>query len=140
MAKGDIIKAYAEWHDPKQCFAVFLAREGEDGYEDFDNAKPLRPLRRCVSSDSVEARLVWAVMIHCPKDTAGATVDDEFFRFEREAQAKRVASRCNKELKAYRKGEPVLEGLAAQFAFVAAGGKRTPAFALNAYRGRIAGT
>ena len=29
MAKGDIIKAYAEWHDPESCFAVFLAREGE---------------------------------------------------------------------------------------------------------------
>lgn len=143
MAKGDIIKAYAEWHDPESCFAVFLAREGEDGYEDLDNAKPLRQFHRCVDSvggDPVEARLAWAVMIHCPKDTGNGDASDEFFRFEREAQAKRVASRCNKELKAYRKGEPLIEGTRAQMTFMVAGGTCAPMFTLNAYRGKIAGT
>jgi hypothetical protein len=141
--KNDILRAYAEWHDREGCFAVFLAREDEDGHEDVDHSTPLRQFGHCIGvtgADPVEARLAWAASIHCPKDLAGCGAQDVFLRFAKEAQAKRVASRANKELAAYRKGKPVLEGTGAQIVYMMAGGKGKIGFSIERLRGKIAGT
>ena len=141
--KNDILRAYAEWHDREGCFAVFLAREDEDGQEALDSAAPMRQFPQCIGTyeaDPVEARLAWAASIHCPKDLAGCGAQDAFLRFAKEAQAKRVASRANKELADLRKGKPVLEGTGAQIVYMMAGGKGKIGFAIDRLRGKIAGT
>ena len=140
--KNDILRAYAEWHDREGCFAVFLAREGEDGDEDIDHSTPLRQFGHCIGvtgADPVEARLAWAASIHCPKDLAGTAAQDAFLRFAKEPQAKRVAARANKELADLRKGKPVLEGVGAQIAYITAGGKGKIGFDIERLRGKIAG-
>lgn len=141
MAKGDIVEAYGEWDDRAQTFRVYLAREGEDGNPDMDAAAPMRHFSRCVGSrpDPVEARLVWAAMIHCPKDLEGSDVHGEAIGFAREAQARRVASRVAKEIKAIRKDKPLLHGVDAQITCMAAGAKRAPQFSIELLRGKIHG-
>lgn len=141
MAKGDICEAYGEWDDRAQAFRVYLARGDENGNPDLDAAAPMRQFSRCVGSrpDPAEARLVWAAMIHCPKDLEGSDVHGEAIGFAREAQARRVASRVAKEIKAIRQGKPLLHGLGAQIACVAAGAKRAPQFAIDNLRGKIHG-
>lgn len=141
--KGEIQHAHAEWNDSEGAFCVYLAREGDDGEADVDNAKPLRPLMRAadrVGGDPVEARIVWDALIFCPRDFADQLARYNVLVFAREAQAKRVAARANKTLAELRNGVAPLEGPAAQMAYMMKGGKARIGFSLDNLRGRIAGT
>ena len=133
-----ITNVFAEWNDDEQAFGVLL--EIDDGERE---SRWLRPFHRCVDGfsnpDPEEARIMWGVLIHCPRQTDGGDVADRVLRLRTKAKAERVAKRAKKELADLRAGKPPLSDHVAQTVYMLNGGTGRIGFSLDMLRGKVAG-